>query len=633
MLHHARALGKGQSTLARQKMFREILHSLMKTPHNGKCVEKTYSPPASGPIETFTTSSRKLSSTFTHAMPTFMPSLPFRTLLALPFLLTAQAHAQHDGHREAVIDITHGRTDRALERLEKLFDDPGSLWRARGGPYARVGETLREQGDTYRDLVVPETHYTLSMFHSLQGDAEKSFAHARSAVAEGVALERFLAGPREGFETLHNSREFQEWAAKHPVQLIHGPKLGHVTHDAASFWVRTASEAEIEVRVGINGSEDFQSASGRTSAQKDFTTVVRVEGLQADADHSYHIHIDGESVEIPSSTFRTHPRPGTSSKFQVAFTACAGYAPEHERVWRTIKAQDPHALLMLGDNVYIDDPEHSLTQRFCYYRRFSRPEWRELVGGRGVYAIWDDHDFGLDDSFGGPETHEPAWKPEVWKIFTENWNNPSYGGGPEQPGVWFDFQIGDVHFIMLDGRYYREPNGRFPNNHPAQSENPSMLGPVQLAWLKETLENSDATFRIIASPVPWADGSAPRGRQKFDKWEGFPAERQAIFDHIAEHEINGVVLISGDRHRSDARRIDRENHYPLYDFMSAIPTNYHTHPLVEGPGYLFGHNANNTFGMLHFDTTAEDPTVAFEIVDIDGKSIWKHELHLSNLSN
>jgi alkaline phosphatase D len=547
------------------------------------------------------------------------------------FVLTVAAHAQHDAHREAVIDITHGRADKARERLEKLFDDPASLWRGQKGAYARVGKTLQEKGDTYRELVIPETHYTLSMFHSLQGEAKKSMVHAKAAVEGGVPVERFLAGPREGFEVLHNSAAFQQWAAGHPVSLIHGPMLGHVTHEAASFWVRTAAEAQVEIRVTIDGTEETKTAIGRTLVVDDFTTVVRVDGLRADALHRYRVRIDGEDVEIPTSSFRTYPRPGGSSKFQIAFTACAGYAPEHECVWRTIEKQDPLALLMLGDNVYIDDPEHSLTQRFCYYRRFSRPEWRDLVGGRGVYAIWDDHDFGEDDSFGGPETHEPAWKVDVWKIFTENWNNPSYGGGAKQPGVWFDFHIGDVHFIMLDGRYYREPNGRF-RQHPAESENPSMLGPVQLAWLKDTLKNSKATFRVIASPVPWAEGSTA-GHNKLDKWDGFLAERNAIFDHITEHEISGVVLISGDRHRSEARRIDRENGYALYDFMSAIPTNYHTHPVVDGPGMLFGHNEDNTFGMLRFDTTLEDPELIYEIIDIDGKSIWSHKLRLSVLSD
>ena len=557
---------------------------------------------------------------------------PLITLLLI--LHGGIAHGQHDGHREATIEITRGQPEKALQRLEEILEEPGSLWRGKRGPYARVGKTVDTMGEKYRKLVEPETHYTLAMLHSIQGDGNKALEHAKAAVDAGLQFERFLAGPRDAFAALYETEGYKEWSATLDANsLLHGPMLGHITEDAASFWLRTADESEITIHVMPAGGSEAKSATGKTRREDDYTAVIRVTGLKPDTEHTYQLLIDGELAEVSNPKFRSHPPQGESSGFRVVFTACAGYAPEHERVWHTIKSRNPIALLMLGDNVYIDDPEHELTQKFCYYRRYSRPEWRDLVSGRGVYAIWDDHDFGEDDSFGGPEIDEPAWKREVFNVFRQNWNNPAYGGGDEQPGVWFDFHIGDVHFIMLDGRYYREANGRFPNNHPPQSENPSMLGPVQLAWLKETLAKSEATFKVIASPVPWADGTSPRGNQKFDKWEGFPAERQAIFDHLAENEINGVVLLSGDRHRADARRIDRENGYSLYDYMSAIPTNYHTHPLVEGPGYLFGYNEDNNFGVLEFDTTLDDPKMIFEIRTIDDESIWTHELRLSELSH
>ena len=57
----------------------------------------------------------------------------------------------------------------------------------------------------------------------------------------------------------------------------------------------------------------------------------------------------------------------------------------------------------------------------------------------------------------------------------DNWINPSYGGGEEQPGVWFDFSIGEVDFFMLDCRFYRTPDVN------------TMLGPVQLQWLQDKL--------------------------------------------------------------------------------------------------------------------------------------------------
>ena len=70
----------------------------------------------------------------------------------------------------------------------------------------------------------------------------------------------------------------------------------------------------------------------------------------------------------------------------------------------------PLALLLLGDNVYIDDPESVAMQRYTYYRRQSRPEWRQLTAQTATFSIWDDHDFSVNDSWGGPLIDLPDWK-------------------------------------------------------------------------------------------------------------------------------------------------------------------------------------------------------------------------------
>ena len=129
--------------------------------------------------------------------------------------------------------------------------------------------------------------------------------------------------------------------------------------------------------------------------------------------------------------------------------------------------------------------------------------------------------------------------------------------------------MGDVDFFFLDTRYYRSLD--------ETKENRSMLGPVQMAWLKERLQQSTATFKIIASSVPWAENVKPGS---IDTWDGFPEEREAIYSFLEQERIDGVVLISADRHRSDAWKIPRENGYDLYDFMSAKLTNVIRHKHV-----------------------------------------------------
>ena len=318
---------------------------------------------------------------------------------------------------------------------------------------------------------------------------------------------------------------------------------------------------------------------------------------------------------LPNTSLKTKE---PSDKFTIVFGGGAGYVPENERVWNTIGSIDPRALLLLGDNVYIDDPETPEMQRFHYYRRQSQPEWMKLAKQVPIYGIWDDHDFTTNDGWGGPDIEKPKWKREVWEIFKENYDNPYYGGGEKQPGCWFDFWIGKVHFILIDGRYYREsPKG----------ESPSMLGTAQLKWLKKTLKKP-ATFTVFCTNVPITPKVKPGSK---DTWDGFDSERQQIFEYIAEEKIPGVVILSADRHRSDAYKIDTniEGMYPLYEWQSSRLTNQHVHGLIKHS--LFGYNEKQSFGRVDFDLKSDDPTVKYTIINIDGKPIHNQTLKRSEL--
>jgi len=172
---------------------------------------------------------------------------------------------------------------------------------------------------------------------------------------------------------------------------------------------------------------------------------------------------------------------------------------------------------------------------------------------------------------------------------------------------------------MLDGRYYRSDPRR---------ENPSMLGEAQKKWLFNKLKSSQATFKVLASPVPWAFGAKPGS---LDPWQGYKAEREQIFSSLEANKIDGVILLSADRHRSDVWKIERENGYDLYEFESSKLTNIHTHKLM--PGALFGYNKKCSFGLLTFDTTKPDPQVIYQIINIDNEVIYNLSLKKSQLTH
>lgn len=511
----------------------------------------------------------------------------------------------------------------------------------RGNHEKRIGQYVLRQvltGDTDEALAYAgqilanhhdkgKAHYLMALSHIAAGDFDAAEAHVQQALETDFPPGRFVAGPRNLFEPLRDRPVMRALFEQYRHKPVHGPKLGRMTDRSVHVWVRTAYEGT--VRVLISESPDLDNivseGEARSSAETDYTAVVKVDSLKPDTTYYYGLVIDGGKVMANEHQyFKTFMQQGASTAFTVAFGGCAGYHPNNEYMWDVIDAHDPLAMLMLGDNVYIDDPESAEMNRYCYYQRQSRPEYRRLMAGTPVYAIWDDHDFGTNDSWGGPLLDVPYWKPMVLEIFQQNWVNPN-DGHREASGVWFDFMIGDVHFIMLDGRYFREDAGRYGGDGV---ENPTMLGPVQLAWLKQTLAESQGVFKVLVSPVSFHDG-AKTGRAGLDTWRGYPEEREKIFSFIEANDINGVVLLSSDRHRSDAWKHERPQGYDFYEFASGQLTNKHRHSVMSGS--LFGYNDRLSFGLLHFDTASDTPSVRYRIVNDRSEVIHELTVPLSDL--
>lgn len=519
----------------------------------------------------------------------------FAFLLALAFDATGQNTVPQDIQykkrpTEAIAKIAQGNPDEVIEEMEDFLSS-----------FPTDAESL----------------YCMAVAYSSKNKVPLAMIYVKRALASGLPIERFIAGPSNLLSKLVNSKEFKEYAQGRFVKLVHGPMLGDLTATGAKIWARTDKVAEVTIAISENGQEWSKTFNETTSEENEYSAIVQIQGLKPLTSYSYTVSVDGSQL-FENGIFTTPGNKGEKSKFRIGFGGGAGYTPWYERIWDTLSVQSFDAFLLLGDNVYVDFPKVPEAQEYCYYRRQSRPEFRRFTPNVPIYAIWDDHDFTVNDGEGGPEIETPSWKRPVWNTFNNQWANPYYGGGKENPGCWFDFSQGDVNFIMLDCRYYRE--------NPKEVDDPSMLGTYQKDWLLDKLKSSTATFKIIASSVPWAKGTKPGSD---DTWDGFPNEREEIFTFIEENKIDGVVLISADRHRSDAWKMQRPNGYVLYDFMSSRLSNIHTHNIM--PNSLFGYNKKCSFGTLEFDTTLEDPTLTYIIKNIDNEEIHKMTVYKSEL--
>lgn len=462
--------------------------------------------------------------------------------------------------------------------------------------------------------------FVMSLLQTQRRNIPAAMKYVKQAAEKGFHMERYAIDLGGLLQPLIQSASFTEFSRQQDLSPItHGPMLGRVTDKSATVWLRANGAQQISIHIKTKEGEVIEhSALFSPKPGDDYTYEFLINNLKPDQEYLYEIWVKHQQIG-PSHAFRTAPVKGSKTNFSIAFGGGAGFTPWNERMWDTLSSYQPEVFLAMGDNVYIDHPERPVTQQFCYFRRQSRPEYRRFIASTAQYAIWDDHDFTYNDDRGGPDRDTPYWKRDVLDLFQQNWVNPSYGGGEANPGIWHSFSRGDVDVFMLDCRYYRE----IAKGNPSAS----MLGPVQKQWLKDQLKSSTATFKLIASSVPWAAGTKPGS---LDTWDGHPEEREEIFTWIEEQEIEGIVLISADRHRSDAWKIHRPNGYPLYDFMSSRLTNMHVHEVM--PGSLFGYNKTPSFGLLDIDTNAEDPTLVYRIISIDNEEIHRLTVYRSELS-
>ena len=138
---------------------------------------------------------------------------------------------------------------------------------------------------------------------------------------------------------------------------------------------------------------------------------------------------------------------------------------------------------------------------------------------------------------------------------------------------------------------------------------PTCFGTDQWNWLLQGLQNSEATFKVLAMGGIWQDKKNSETDDMFTYWY----ERDALFDFVKNQKISGVVLLGGDihvaRHLVHPQRVG----YDLHDFIISpghtrvITTLDVYHPslewsLVEGWQYL----------TLTADGTSDSPTLTAE---------------------
>lgn len=256
-----------------------------------------------------------------------------------------------------------------------------------------------------------------------------------------------------------------------------------------------------------------------------------VDGLEPDTTYHYVAEVDGELDPFRRGTFTTFP-DGPSS-FLVAFGGCARVG-SNGAVFDAIAELDPLLYTILGDFHYGDNDVEDL-QRYndVLDLTLTRPGQAALYRSTSIAYVWDDHDYGANDS-----TRDSVARLAAMASYRQY--VPSYDLAGPFTAVYQSFTIGRVRFIMTDSRAARD------SKNTVDDENKTMLGAEQKAWFKREVIDAAATHELVVwvNPVPWVTEASPGA----DSWGGFSTERQELADHLVDNGIDNLVMVSGDAH-------------------------------------------------------------------------------------
>jgi alkaline phosphatase D len=410
--------------------------------------------------------------------------------------------------------------------------------------------------------------------------------------------------------------------------------LGYSSMREVALWIQTTRAADVSFRYWKTSdpSRVYSTATKTTTKRAAFAATIVADSVLPGERYEYEAVIDGERPAFeyplefqtpPNWRWRTDPPEFTVATGSGAFInderydrAGDPYGGEY-RIFRSIAERKPDLMIWLGDNVYFREADWTtrtgMLHRYTHGR--SIPEVQALLASTHHYAIWDDHDFGPNNS------DRSFWnKREALDVFETFWANPSYGVG-EAKGAIASFVWGDAEFFLLDNRYHRSPQHR---NHTERT----VLGEEQFQWLIDALVASNATFKIVAmggqflNPLPI-----------FENYAIYPEERARLLSEIEKERIEGVVFLTGDRHHTEITRLERDGAYPLHDVTISPFTSGHRDTITE-PNYLRIQEtlvAKRNFGVLSFEGGLDDRRMVVSSYDSANAPLWEYVIPASDL--
>lgn len=362
-----------------------------------------------------------------------------------------------------------------------------------------------------------------------------------------------------------------------PQYRIAGPVLGHLSDHTARILYRVDREGVYRLTVTDVASGAVVFTQARTLAP---TATFDVRSLAPDTHYRFTLHHAylGQNIPVPQADgeLRTFPREDVGVRFSLAFGSCARNRYDvAQNAWTRIRnlaadaavsteTLDPprnvRFFVHLGDTFYFYDdvtssePRNLRTVLAAHLSQRRHPRFLDMARVLPSCAVWDDHDFGGNNSDGaGLDAREHALTG-----FLRYWGNAPLGpsfGFPENLTTLITY--GNVDLYLLDGRFHRDKDAGICFGKKEQLD--SVIGLIR-ARLKIT--GIRRRLVILASGSTW-NHTVTDGKKEAYGNSAFAEEREAFYGElnalIREEIITGLVFLSGDVHINEIYEIRLES--------------------------------------------------------------------------
>lgn len=286
-------------------------------------------------------------------------------------------------------------------------------------------------------------------------------------------------------------------------------------------------------------------------------------------------------------------------------------------IFQSIKADSFDLFLMIGDNVYGDTEREDLKELKLAYKK-QKINFDRMKLDFPFEAIWDDHDYGLNDA----GSNYP-YKENSKELFLNFWNVPMEDIRRSRPGLYHDLSINigetTLQIIFLDTRTFRDP--LMPSDEigspgkeryiPNEDSSLTILGKNQWNWLRKKITKS-ADFRIIVSSIQFL----PIGHG-WESWNNFPHERERLIEVIDNSKSKHTLFISGDRHRGGLYQLITKKGKTISEMTSSslnasFPNSEEFGPLRIGKTFV-----EENYGSITINSMKN--TISVNLKNLDGQ--------------